>query len=457
MSQSRRHANRYVPFDELACGGMATVHLGVDVGASPRVLADGRSLARAVALKRLHPHYARDPDFVRMLQDEARLVSRIDHPNVVKLIEVVAEPDELLLVLEYVAGESLLELLRASRAQLTRIPAPVVVAIAIGLLRGLDAAHGARDEQGHALSIVHRDVSPHNVMISSDGRVRLIDFGVAKAAGRLHTTRERSLKGKLPYMAPEQVRGTGVSAATDIYAASVVLWELLTARRLFKGDNEAMILEQVMLGYVSPPSRFAPETPEAVDRIVLRGLQSSASARFTTAGEMADALEGAVPPATPSELAAWVRSLSGEALDRRAAKVNAAMKQVASKARASWEQKRRRVIAAASGAAMVCAVALIVVASTGSTTAAPPPHAATAALARIQPVEAPTASIDEPASSDVLMELPALENDVVAVTAARVPAPPRARAPSHAAIDCATPYTRDSVGRKVYKLDCLRR
>ncbi len=289
---------------------MATVHLGRLLGPV--------GFSRTVALKRLHPQFACDPEFVAMFLDEARIAARIRHPNVAATLDVVAEGSELLLVMEYVEGETLSRLLRASRQRAEPIPLAVVSAIGVALLHGLHAAHEAVSEQGEPLGVVHRDVSPQNVLVGVDGVPRVVDFGIAKAIGRSQVTREGQLKGKLPYMAPEQLRrGGAITRATDVYAAAVVLWETLTGRRLFDGED-GQVLSAVLAGDVPSPRALRRDTPVPLEALVLRGLSADPDARFATAEEMAHALEAAVPPATASEVAAWVRSLADDALARRA-------------------------------------------------------------------------------------------------------------------------------------------
>ncbi|WP_437960194.1 protein kinase [Sorangium sp. So ce119] len=306
---------RYALFDELARGGMATVHLG-------RLLGTG-GFARTVAIKRLHPHLARDREFVAMLLDEARLAGRIRHPNVVAMLDVVATERELFLVMEYVHGEALVRLQKASARTDGRIAAPLCAAILVNVLEGLHAAHEVRGERGEPLGLVHRDVTPHNVMVRGDGTALVVDFGVAKAAGRFHTTEEGKIKGKLPYMAPEQLRGGDVTRRTDIYAAGAVLWEALVGQRLFDGTNEAEVLEQILYTAVEPPGRRAVGVPAALDDVVMRALERDPQKRFATAAEMARAVEAAVTPALTSQVAAWLGGLVGEALARQEEKLAA--------------------------------------------------------------------------------------------------------------------------------------
>ncbi|MFO0675410.1 MAG: protein kinase [Polyangiaceae bacterium] len=305
-----RVIGRYALFDEIASGGMASVHLGRLLGPV--------GFARTVAIKRLHPQFAKDPEFVSMFLDEARLAARIQHPNVVQTLDVVAEGGELFLVMDFVRGETFGKLIRASRAAGAIIPLPILSAIVAGALHGLHAAHEARDETGDPLGIVHRDVSPQNILVGTDGVARVLDFGVAKAAGRIQTTQEGQLKGKMAYMAPEQLRANEVTRRTDIYAASVVLWEGITGRRLFDGDNQAFIYGRVLEGDIEPPSRFA-KIPIGLEAVVMRGLAMAPQARHATARDMAIELERAVRPAPPNEVGEWVQSIASAALEKRAA------------------------------------------------------------------------------------------------------------------------------------------
>ncbi|WP_394826970.1 serine/threonine-protein kinase [Pendulispora albinea] len=306
-----RLLGRYALHGEIAVGGMATVHFGRLHGAI--------GFSRTVAIKRLHAQFARDPEFVSMFLDEARLAARIRHPNVVPTLDVVATDGELFVVMEYVHGESLARLIRQEVRAGRLIPPPIAASILSGSLQGLHAAHEARNERGAPLSIVHRDVSPQNILVGSDGVARVLDFGVAKAAGRIHTTQQGQIKGKLPYMAPEQLSPDGtVTRVIDVYAASVCLWEALTGKRLFSGENEAMILAQLLSMAVEPPSRFAPDISLALDQVVMRGLSRQPDKRFATAREMAVALERAVSrTASSAEVADWMESVAGAPLAAR--------------------------------------------------------------------------------------------------------------------------------------------
>ncbi len=288
---------------------MATVHLGRQLGDA--------GFGRVVAIKRMHPHLAKQSEFVEMFLDEARIVARIRHPNIVPTLDVVVERDELLLVMEYVEGESLAKLLGLARKQAEPPSMALLAAIMVGVLRGLHAAHEARDPEGAPLGLVHRDVSPQNILVGADGVPRVLDFGIAKARGRSQQTQEGQLKGKPAYMAPEQLLGEVVDRRTDVFAASIVFWETLTGKRLFRGENEIEAMRLVLERYVDPPSRVGAISAE-LDEIVLRGLDRDPTARWQDAREMAAAIESATRCATASELEAWVRSLVGPALVQRA-------------------------------------------------------------------------------------------------------------------------------------------
>jgi len=304
---------RYALHGEIAAGGMATVHFGRLLGPI--------GFSKTVAIKRLHPQFAKDPDFVAMFLDEARVAGRIQHPNVVSTLDVVALEGELFLVMEYIEGESLARLIRVMRASHTRIPLRVVGSILTGVLYGLHAAHEARSERGEELGIVHRDVSPQNIIVGVDGVARVLDFGIAKARGRSQTTRDGQIKGKLSYMPPEQILGEEIDRRVDVYAAGVVAWEALTCQRLFDGENEGAIVKKIIDSVVSPPSMFVPDLPPRVDEVVMRALSRDVALRFATSWEMAVALEESLGLETPRRVGAFVEACARDAIARRAARV----------------------------------------------------------------------------------------------------------------------------------------
>jgi eukaryotic-like serine/threonine-protein kinase len=305
-----RVVGRYTFAHEIAAGGMATVHLGKMMGPL--------GFSPLVAIKILHPQFAKDPEFVRMFLDEARLAARIRHPNIVPVIDVHAEDGVLFLVLEYIHGEALGRVITASHRVGTLPSLGVTAAVMCDVLQGLHAAHEAKDERGEPLGIVHRDVSPQNVLVGTDGVARVLDFGIAKATGRLTTTRDGQVKGKFSYMAPEQLRGESVDRRADVYSSAVVLWEMLTTERLFRGDNEGQAVGRVLFGPIDPPSTRRPEISPALDAVVMRGLSRERADRFATAKEMAMALAAAVLPAPTPEVGEWVEARAIDALEQRA-------------------------------------------------------------------------------------------------------------------------------------------
>ena len=307
---------RYILSGAIGSGGYATVHLG-------RLISKA-GFSRTVAVKRLLSEYSEDPEVVAMFLDEARLVARIHHPNVVQTFDVISSDNdgrrELFMVMEYVAGETLSRLVGKYASRPEKPPLRVVLAIACDMLRGLHAAHHSKSVTGDPLGIVHCDVSPQNVIVGVHGTGRLLDFGIAKAAGRQHAMRQGDFKGKANYMAPEQIMG-GATKLSDVYAASVVLWEAITAKRLFKGENQAEVLHKVVASEVPRPSTIVPGLRPAIDEIVMRGLSRDPAKRFPSAEAMAEAIEQASATARPSEVGAWVRYLAHDELQARAAQV----------------------------------------------------------------------------------------------------------------------------------------
>jgi eukaryotic-like serine/threonine-protein kinase len=301
---------RYELHGEIASGGMASLHLGCLVGAV--------GFSRIVAIKRLHPHVSREPEFVAMFLDEANLAARVRHPNVVGTIDVVHEADEIFLVMEYVDGESVAGLMAGLRALGERTPLPIVSGILVGVLRGLHAAHEARGPDDLPLRIVHRDISPQNILVGVDGVARLVDFGIAHANGRLQTTREGQFKGKLAYTAPELLaEGEPASVASDVYAAGLVCWELATGRRAFKGDSDAQLISRVIGAMLPPREEVAPWVPPELNAALAPAIARKPAERYASALEMATAIERALPPASASEIGDFVARVAASSLDRR--------------------------------------------------------------------------------------------------------------------------------------------
>ncbi len=387
-------STRYVLHDSIGSGGMATVHLGH--------LHAPLGFTRVVAIKRLHPALSHQPEFAAMLVDEARITARVRHLNVVPTLDVFLENGECFLVMEYVEGESLAKLLRSASQAEVAAPLSVVSAVLSGVLHGLHAAHVAKSGNGEPLGIIHRDVSPQNILVGGDGIARVFDFGVAKALGRLQQTRAGEFKGKLPYLAPEQFGEGKLDRRVDVYAASVTLWEALTTRRLFDGGSEEEVFGKILQSRIPAPSELRAEVPAALDDVVLRGLARAPGDRFASAAEMALALEQAVPPASAREVVAWLESLAGEALAKRAALVTAI--DSGSKAATAAEAAPTAPEASPAAAPAVAPPALALPA------VAPPAltPAAVAAAAPRSPALAATAPLDTTVQPNIAADFPSL-------------------------------------------------
>lgn len=276
---------------------------------------------RLVAIKRLHPHLASETQFVSMFLDEARLVAEIRHPNVVPTLDISDTLQGLCLVMEYIDGAPLTKLLKHAAKQKRGVNPRVAIRIMLDSLAGLHAAHELRDHEGLPLNLVHRDVSPHNLLVGSDGHTRLLDFGVARARQRLTQTRVGEMKGKLAYMAPEQASGRAIDRRTDVFAAGIVLWECLAGARLFYGANEADTLSRLMTQSIPPLSEFSQNTPSALDAVVAKALARDPDARFGSSAEFAAELERVAEEydliATFEEVSEAVEEAAGDILEER--------------------------------------------------------------------------------------------------------------------------------------------
>ena len=437
---------RYTLYAQIASGGMATVHFARLTGEV--------GFARTVAVKRLHKNLAINPDFSAMFLDEARLAARIRHPNVVATLDIVSDAGEVFVVMDYVHGEPLSRLMRFVAGEIERIPFEIVSAIMTNVLAGLHAAHEVRDQKGRPLDLVHRDVSPQNIIVGTDGVARLIDFGVAKARGRAQeSTQDGKVKGKLGYMSPEQLQGERIDRRTDIYAAGVVLWEMLTLIRLFSNKDDATTIENMFLHNVEPPSAFAADVPPAVDEVVMRALSRKPEDRFDTAKQMAAALEEAIPVATQAQVAEWVEQTASSALKNRTRMLSDIER--ATTVGMPWDWYEPSVIAPASGImrarkrrawglGLAAAVAAISVgAAIRASVARPQPRAPTlppsnSTIAVVDPVIPPAPSNTAPPPPTASTAHPAHR-----------PLPP-AKDP------CDPPYTVGRDGVRHYKLNCIQ-
>ena len=299
MTDEKQKLGRYQLLALLATGGMAEIFLARQTGI--------RGFERLVVVKRILPHLKYEKKFLDMFFDEARIAAQLNHPNIVQIYELGQEGDDFFIAMEYLEGESLAYLVReANRGKRALSPA-LAAGIISQVCDGLDCAHTLADEQGNLLHVVHRDVSPQNIIILFSGGVKLVDFGVAKAASKIHQTRVGTLKGKLAYMSPEQCLANDVDHRADIFSAGVVLWELLTRRRLFKREQEAATINAIVNNPILPVRKLNPEISVVIETIVAKALQKDPQDRFTSAGEMSIALREYI---RKSSAAAGVHDLS---------------------------------------------------------------------------------------------------------------------------------------------------
>jgi serine/threonine-protein kinase len=302
---------RYALFEQFATGGMATVHFGRLDGAG--------GFSRVVAIKRLLPHLVQNQEFTEMLLKEARLAARVRHPNVAATLDVVATKGDVLLVLDYVHGEALSTLCRTqAKERKEHVPLPLAVAITLDMLQGLATIHEATDEKGRSLGLVHRDISPPNVLVGADGVARVLDFGIATALEHIEETVVERRKGKRGYMSPEQLRGERLTQRSDVFSAGVVIWELLALRRLFPADQEKEPGEAVLRGDYPELTLYRKDVSPELARVVMKAMAKEPGERFATIHELLDAFEAAAPGrASTRRVSEWVNDLAKEALAER--------------------------------------------------------------------------------------------------------------------------------------------
>jgi serine/threonine protein kinase len=264
-----------------------------------------------VVVKRILPHLASNQEFIRMFLDEARIAALLDHPNVVRIIEVGHDGDEYFLVMELVQGKPLSAITRKAAKDMNPLTPALSAYIVAQAANGLGYAHNLVDSEGRQLGVVHRDVSPQNILVSFEGAVKMIDFGIARALGRVSQTNPGGLKGKIEYMSPEQASSEDVDRRADVFALGVVLWEAVTGRHLFRRDTELATMRAIVDEPIPPPSDITPVAPQ-LEQIIVRALQKRREDRFQTAQEMAMALERyafAAEGFSPLQLANYVKDL----------------------------------------------------------------------------------------------------------------------------------------------------
>ncbi len=285
-ARKQNKIGRYQLLALLATGGMAEIYLARQEGI--------QGFERLVVIKKILPHLARRKRFVEMFFDEARIAAMLSHPNIVQIYDLGQDenaPEEsYYIAMEYLEGESLGYLVKQARKAERLLPSQLAAGIVAQVCDGLDYAHKLHDAKGMPLHIVHRDVSPHNIIVLFSGGVKLVDFGIAKAASQVHQTREGSLKGKLTYIAPEQCESKPVDARSDVFSLGVVLWELLTRRRLFKRDSDAAKVQAIMSDPIPRVRDIQAAVAPELEAIAQKALQRDAARRFQTAGEMGAAI-----------------------------------------------------------------------------------------------------------------------------------------------------------------------
>ncbi len=306
---------QYEILERIASGGMAELFRARRSGVE--------GFQKIVAIKKILPHIAGDEEFIKMFADEAKVAALLSHPNIVHIFDLgKIDGGGYFIAMEHVEGHDLRYLLHLARETGLKMPVPLAVAVAAKVASALDYAHRRRGDDGQDLHIVHRDVSPPNILVSSDGDIKLCDFGIAKAASKVSRTESGSLKGKVPYMSPEQAWGKPVDQRSDIYSLGAVLFEMATGRKLFQGETDLSVLEKVRAGAVVMPSSLNPDVPPALDAAVLKALALEPDERYFNASDLLRDLDAVLrtyePPPSSADLASYVRHLEAADLARRA-------------------------------------------------------------------------------------------------------------------------------------------
>jgi eukaryotic-like serine/threonine-protein kinase len=334
---------KYIPIAELGRGGMATAYLTSFSGPG--------GFNKLMVVKRLRPALAAEADFLRMFLDEARLAARIDHPNIVHTSEVGYDGANYFIAMEFVDGQPLENVIRRTKQQTARsdatpaereaapsIPLNLHLHVITKVLEGLDFAHELKDFDGSPLNVVHRDVSPHNVMVTYDGHVKLLDFGIAKAADSTTDTRTGFLKGKCAYMAPEQFGGEGVDRRADVFSVGIMLWQAVTGRRLWRGLSDTEIFGRLAKDEIPSPRTIVSDVDPKLEQICMKALATDSKKRYATASELQSALEDYI--ASKPELRASSRDLSryvGELFKSERAKIHSLVESQVVKSKRSGE------------------------------------------------------------------------------------------------------------------------
>ncbi|HEY3446154.1 MAG TPA: protein kinase [Myxococcales bacterium] len=305
--------DKYEIVKRLAVGGMGEIFLARQRGFA--------GFDRLAIVKTLLPDLADQEGFIDQFLDEARVAATLNHPNIVCIYEVGLWEGLHYIAMEYINGESIARIKAAARKLNKGIPMPIAVRIVHDAALGLDYAHHAKDPEGRLLNVVHRDVTPHNIMVSTSGVTKVVDFGVARASNRSTRTTTGTIKGKVPYMPPEQLSNGELDGRTDQWALGVVLWEMLTGERLFKADTDVAAIQHILHGPIHPPSKVAPSVPPELDAVVMRMLSRKITARFgrlqDVAAQLRSYLESVSRQSSETEVSAFVTKIAGSGIDER--------------------------------------------------------------------------------------------------------------------------------------------
>ena len=297
--------NRYHVVSKIARGGMAEIFLALQLGE--------QGFQKPVVLKRILPKLAEDQKFVRMFVDEAHIASTLNHSNLVQVLDLGRSGQQYFLVLEFVDGWSLEQIRRRALAAKLKLPLPLALQIVSALCRGLAYVH-TRQRDGKPLGIVHRDVTPQNVLISQHGEVKLADFGIAKAVGKSEKSATGIIKGKFAYMSPEQSQAKPLDGRSDLFSAGVVLYLLVTGKKPFDGATDADVINQVRRARPEKPSALVRDLNPDVERLINRALRADPGKRWQTAEQMADKIDAILvklaQPSGPAPLKRWLDTLS---------------------------------------------------------------------------------------------------------------------------------------------------
>ncbi|MBU1221192.1 protein kinase [Myxococcota bacterium] len=312
VSRRPQQFGKYILLDRVAIGGMAEIFRAKATGAA--------QFEKILAIKRIHPNMSDDKDFIKMFIDEAKISGQLANQHIAQIYELGRIEGHHFIAMEYIWGKDLLAILTKFKKQRAFMNPYQAAYITARICEALDYAHKKKDADGASLAIIHRDVSPQNILISYEGEVKIIDFGIAKARDRSSHTAAGVLKGKFGYMSPEQVRGLPIDQRSDVFAIGTLLFEMLTARPLFHGNTDLEVLEKVRNVEIPQPRRVNPKIPEGIEKIILKALARDVEDRYTWAGDMMEDLEAFIHSTTPAytgkRLGMWMKKVFEEEMTK---------------------------------------------------------------------------------------------------------------------------------------------